>query len=36
MGEERFRVIATEAGFNSIRKLDFPNSPFNAFYALQI
>jgi len=36
MGEERLRLVATEAGFNSIQKLEFPNSPLNTFYELQV
>ena len=36
MGEERLREIATAAGFNNIQRLDFPNNPFNIFYALQV
>jgi len=35
MGEERIRALANESGFNSVQRLDFPESPFNMFYALQ-
>jgi SAM-dependent methyltransferase len=35
MGEERLRTFAAEAGFTRVARLEFPNSPFNAFYALQ-
>jgi 2-polyprenyl-3-methyl-5-hydroxy-6-metoxy-1,4-benzoquinol methylase len=36
MGEERVRAVATEAGFRSVDRLDFPNNPFNIFYTLQV
>jgi SAM-dependent methyltransferase len=36
MGEERLRELAEEAGFGTVNRLDFPNNPFNVFYALQV
>jgi len=36
MGEERIRAVAAEAGFGKVDRLDFPNNPFNVFYALQL
>jgi SAM-dependent methyltransferase len=36
MGEERVRTFAIEAGFSTVARLNFPNSPFNIFYVLQV
>jgi SAM-dependent methyltransferase len=35
MGEERLRAFASEAGLGSVTRLEFPNNPFNTFYALR-
>jgi SAM-dependent methyltransferase len=35
MGEERIRSLANESGFSTVDRLDFPDNPFNVFYALQ-
>ena len=35
MGEEKARELATEAGLTQFRRIDFPNNPFNLFYAIQ-
>jgi 2-polyprenyl-3-methyl-5-hydroxy-6-metoxy-1,4-benzoquinol methylase len=36
MGEERVRALASESGFTSVQRLDFPDRPFNVFYALEL
>jgi SAM-dependent methyltransferase len=32
MGEAPFRTLAAEAGFSEVRRLDFPDNPFNIFF----
>ena len=34
MGEEKAYALATEAGFTRLRRIDFPNNPFNPFYEI--
>jgi SAM-dependent methyltransferase len=36
MGEETMRALAQEAGFGHVRRLDFPQNPFNLFYELRV
>jgi len=36
MGEEKMRELATEAGFDQFRRIDFPKNPFNLFYELRV
>ena len=35
MGEPKMRELARQAGFTRVRRLDFPNNPFNLFYELR-
>jgi hypothetical protein len=35
MGEEKARELAAEAGFTQLRRLDFPQNPFNLFYEIR-
>ncbi|MBV9582435.1 MAG: class I SAM-dependent methyltransferase [Chloroflexi bacterium] len=35
MGEAGLRDLAAEAGFTHVRRLEFPNNPFNSFYELK-
>jgi SAM-dependent methyltransferase len=36
MGEDKLRDLAAEAGFSQVRRLDFPQNPFNLFYELRV
>lgn len=36
MGEEKMRELAAEGGFGHVRRLDFPQNPFNIFYELRV
>ncbi len=35
MGERRLRAFATEAGFPAVRRLDFPQNPFNLIFEIK-
>jgi hypothetical protein len=35
MGERRFREFAAEAGFTSVRRIDFDTSPLHIFFELK-
>jgi hypothetical protein len=35
MGEEKAQELAMEGGFTRLRRIDFPNNPFNLFYEIR-
>jgi 2-polyprenyl-3-methyl-5-hydroxy-6-metoxy-1,4-benzoquinol methylase len=36
MGERRLRALAVEAGFREVRRLDFPQNPFNLIFEIKV